>query len=153
MAVSTIDRSALQQGAWVSLVFAVPFSIGSRWVADHDPVSPWASVLWLAALGGFTLGAGIAAWVQRTGFPLLHGLVCAGGTYLAAQAVFIVLKLFRGGTISWLGVFFTFTVVLFAGLVGGGLGSALRKRGMMPSSQRNSRPVGEPDQLEEGGAR
>mgnify|MGYP007068774254 CR=1 FL=1 len=42
---------------------------------------------------------------------------------------------------------------LFAGLVGGGLGSALRKRGMMPSSQRNSRPVGEPDQLEEGGAR
>ena len=110
-------------------------------------------MLWLAALGGFTLGAGIAAWVQRTGFPLLHGLVCAGGTYLAAQAVFIVLKLFRGGTISWLGVFFTFTVVLFAGLVGGGLGSALRKRGMMPSSQRNSRPVGEPDQLEEGGAR
>ena len=64
---STIDRSALQQGAWVSLVFAVPFSIGSRWVADHDPGSPWASVLWLAALGGFTLGAGIAAWVQRTG--------------------------------------------------------------------------------------
>jgi hypothetical protein len=103
VAVSTIDRSALQQGAWVSLVFAVPFSIGSRWVADHDPGSPWASVLWLAALGGFTLGAGIAAWVQRTGFPLLHGLVCAGGTYLAAQAVFIVLKLFRGGTISWLG--------------------------------------------------
>ncbi len=134
---NTIDRAALKQGAWVSLVFAVPFSVGSRLMADHDAKSPWVSVLWLAALGGFTLGAGIAAWVQRTGFPLLHGLVCAGGTYIAAQTVFIVIKLFRGGSISWLAVFFTFTVVLTAGLVGGGLGSALRKRGLVPSVERH----------------
>jgi len=136
---STIDRAALKQGAWVSLVFAVPFSVGSRLMADHDENSPWVSVLWLAALGGFTLGAGIAAWVQRTGFPLVHGLVCAGGTYIAAQTVFIMIKLFRGGSISWLAVFFTFTVVLTAGLVGGGLGSALRKRGLIPSMERNAR--------------
>ena len=142
---STIDREALRQGAWVSLAFAVPFSIGSRWAADQD--SPWASVLWLAALAGFTLGAGIAAWLQRTGFPLLHGLVCAGGTYAAAQTVFIVIKLFRGGTVSWIGVFFTFTVVLFAGLIGGGLGSALRKRGLLPSMQRTA---GGDDHLGEG---
>ncbi len=133
---TTLDRSALQQGAWVSLVFAVPFSIGSRVLADHDGKSPWVSVLWLAALAGFALGAGIAAWVQRTGFPLLHGLVCAGGTYIAAQSVFIIVKLFRGGSISWLAVFFTFTVVITAGLVGGGLGSALRKRGLVPTTER-----------------
>jgi len=131
---TTIDSMALRQGASVALVFAVPFSIASRLMADHDKGSPWVSVLWLAALGGFTLGAGIAAWVQRTGFPLLHGLVCAGGTYLAAQTVFIIIKLFRGGTVSWLGVFFTFTVVLFAGLIGGGLGSAMRKRGILPGT-------------------
>lgn len=154
---STIDRAALKQGAWVSLVFAVPFSIGTRLMADHDPKSPWVSVLWLAALGGFTLGAGIAAWVQRTGFPLLHGLVCAGGTYIAAQTVFIVIKLFRSGSISWLAVFFTFTVVLTAGLVGGGLGSALRKRGLVPSVEREARgssAIGqhsEFDQCEDGG--
>ena len=133
---TTLDRAALKQGAWVSLVFAVPFSIGSRLMADHDANSPWVSVLWLAALGGFALGAGIAAWVQRTGFPLLHGLVCAGGTYIAAQSVFIIVKLFRGGSISWLAVFFTFTVVITAGLVGGGLGSALRKRGLVPTTER-----------------
>ena len=131
---STIDRSALQQGAWVSLVFAVPFSIGSRWVADHDPGSPWASVVWLAALGGFTLGAGIAAWVQRTGFPLLHGLVCAGGTYLAAQGVFTIIRLARGASVSWLSIFFTFTVVVFSGVIGGAIGSALRKRGIVPGA-------------------
>ncbi len=134
---NTLDPTALKQGAWVSLIFAVPFSVGSRLVADNESNSPWVSVLWLAALGGFALGAGIAAWVQRTGFPLLHGLVCAGGTYIAAQAVFIVIKLFRGGSISWLAVIFTFTVVLTAGLVGGGLGSALRKRGLMPSAERS----------------
>ena len=134
---NTLDPTALKQGAWVSLVFALPFSIGSRLVADSDSNSPWVSVLWLAALGGFALGAGIAAWVQRTGFPLLHGLVCAGGTYVAAQSVFIMIKLFRGGSVSWLAVMFTFTVVLTAGLVGGGLGSALRKRGLMPSAERS----------------
>ena len=136
---NALDRAALKQGALVALVFAVPFSVGSRWVADHDSKSPWVAVLWLAALAGFTLGAGIAAWVQRTGFPLAHGLVCAGGTYLAAQFVFIAIKLFRGGDVSWLGVFFTFTVVLSAGLIGGGLGSALRKRGLLPGSQSNNR--------------
>lgn len=136
---STLDRAALKQGAWVALVFAVPFSIGSRLMADHDAKSPLVSVLWLAALGGFTLGAGIAAWVQRTGFPLLHGLVCAGGTYIAAQIVFITIKLFRGGSISWLAVFFTFSVVLTAGLIGGGLGSALRRRGLMPTAERDAR--------------
>jgi len=144
---TTLDRSALKQGAWVSLVFAVPFSIGSRLMADHEANSPWVSVLWLAALGGFALGAGIAAWVQRTGFPLLHGLVCAGGTYIAAQTVFIMIKLFRGGSISWLAVFFTFTVVLTAGLVGGGLGSALRKRGLVPTAERAARRSDEFDRL------
>lgn len=148
---NTLDRAALRQGAWVSLVFAVPFSIGSRLMADHEENSPWVSVLWLAALGGFALGAGIAAWTQRTGFPLLHGLVCAGGTYIAAQAVFIVIKLFRGGSISWLAVFFTFTVVLTAGLVGGGLGSALRKRGLVPTAERSQRAVAEQNGIEQNG--
>lgn len=143
---TTLDRAALKQGAWVSLIFAVPFSIGSRLMADHEPKSPWVSVLWLAALGGFALGAGIAAWVQRTGFPLLHGLVCAGGTYIAAQSVFIIVKLFRGGSVSWLAVFFTFTVVITAGLVGGGLGSALRKRGLVPTTERRAPQSRELDQ-------
>lgn len=130
-----LDRTALMQGALVSLVFAIPFAIGARLVADNDKGSPWASVLWLLALGGFVLGAGCAAWVQTRGLPLLHATVCAGGTYLAAQVVFIVIKLFRGGTVSWLGAFFTFTTVLFAALIGGFLGSAMRKRGILPSGK------------------
>lgn len=129
------DRQALRQGGSVALVFAVPFSIAARLVADHTPGSPWASVLWLAALAGFTLGAGIAAWTQTRGLPLMHGMACAGSTFVAAQAVFVVFKLLRGADVRWLGIFFTFTAVLFAGLVGGGLGSLLRKRGLVPSGR------------------
>ena len=131
-----LDRTAMLQGALVSLVFALPFAIGARLVADNDKGSPWASVLWLLALGGFVLGAGCAAWVQDKQLPLLHAMVAAGGTYVAAQAVFIAIKLFRGGDVSWLGAFFTFTTVLFAALIGGFLGSALRKRGILPSGKR-----------------
>ena len=131
-----LDRTAMLQGALVSLVFALPFAIGARLVADNDKGSPWASVLWLLALGGFVLGAGCAAWVRDKQLPLLHAMVAAGGTYVAAQAVFIAIKLFRGGDVSWLGAFFTFTTVLFAALIGGFLGSALRKRGILPSGKR-----------------
>ena len=47
----------------------------------------------IGATLGFLVGAGCAAWVQRVGFPLSHGLVTAGGTYAAAQAVFITVRL------------------------------------------------------------
>jgi hypothetical protein len=140
---STLDRAALRQGASVALVFAVPFSIGARIAADSSSQNPLALLLSLAALAGFTLGAGVAAWVQRNRLPLLHGMVCAGGTYLAAQAVFVTVKLVRGGEVNWLGVFFTFTAVLFAGMVGGMLGSLMRKRGLVPTSERASESKGE----------
>lgn len=116
----------------VSLVFAVPFALGSWWVNSNDDTSPWAAVLWLGALAGFTLGAGIASWVQQNGYPLVHGLFCAGGTYLAVQGTFTIIRLVRGESVSWLGIFFTFTTVIFVGLIGGGLGSLLRKRGLVP---------------------
>ena len=136
MAVTTLDRAALRQGALTALLFAVPFSILGRWLADREEDSPWVPVLWLLALGGFALGAGIAAWLQHTGYPLLHGIVAAGGTYLVAQTVFVVIKLARGGEVRWLGVMFTFTFVVLAGVVGGGLGSALQKRGILPGQRR-----------------
>ena len=127
-----LDRQALRQGAGVALVFAVPFSLLARWAADADEPSPWVLPLVLLALGGFTIGGGVAAWLQRTGAPLLHGIVCAAATYLAAQAVFVAIKLLRGGEVSWLGVLFNLTAVVFAGAVGGALGSALQRRGIMP---------------------
>ena len=72
------------------------------------------SAVWLnlGAVVGFVLGAGCAAWVQRVGFPLSHGLVTAVGTYLAAQAVFIVVRLVRGLDVRWFAVVFNLTVVL-----------------------------------------
>ena len=131
----SLDRVALRHGASVALVFAVPFSIASRLVSDHNPHSPFTSVLWLLALAGFALGAGIAAWTQTSRLPFLHGMIAAGGTYLAAQAVFVVVRLVRGGTVHWLAIFFTFTATLFTGVIGGGLGSALQARGITPASQ------------------
>lgn len=134
----SLDRAALRHGASVALVFAVPFSIASRVVSDRHPKSPLVSLLWLLALLGFALGAGVAAWTQTTRLPFLHGMVAAGGTYLAAQAVFVVIRLARGGTVHWLAIFFTFTATLFTGVIGGGLGSAMQARGITPGSTRRS---------------
>jgi hypothetical protein len=126
------DWPAIRAGAAVSLVFAVPLAIGARVAADGDREGV-AVGLSIGATIGFLVGAGCAAWVQRAGTPLSHGLVTAGGTYLAAQAVFIAARLLRGEDVRWFGTLFTLTIVLLAGLLGGLLGQRLRVSGLRPS--------------------
>ncbi|MDQ3468367.1 MAG: hypothetical protein M3487_01110 [Actinomycetota bacterium] len=129
------DRDAIRAGALVALVFAIPFSVAGRVVADGDGDSTLLVWLNLGALVGFVLGAGCAAWVQRVGAPLSHGLVTAIGTYLAAQFVFVAARLVIGAEVRWFSVVFNLTVTLGAGLVGGLLGGRLRSRGFLPSER------------------
>lgn len=134
-----LDRAALRQGALTSLLFGVPCSIAARIVAEHVE-GPWATLLSLAALAGFFVGAGVAAWLQRAGTPLTHAITCATGTYVVAQAVFIVVKLSRGGEVRWLGVLFNLSAVVFVGTIGGLVGSTMQRRGLAPrgSDRRTS---------------
>ena len=129
------DIPAIRSGALVSLVFAIPFSIGSR-VAANDDNGALAAWLGLGAAIGFVIGAGCAAWMQRRGTPLSHGMVTAGGTYLAAQAVFIAVRLMRSESVHWFAVFFNLSFVLVAGVVGGVLGQRLQTSGFQPTSAR-----------------
>ena len=137
-AASRWDSAALRAGASVSLVFAVPAAVIARLVADSagPGIIP---LLYLVFIGGFIVGGGCAAWVQRVGMPLMHGLVAAGATYTAAQAVLIVVELLTGDSVDWFNVIFQLTVVLGAGLIGGFLGGRLRARGMVPSQERAER--------------
>ena len=130
------DWDAIRAGGAVALVFAVPFSLAARWAADSRDDSVLATWLTLGAVVGFVLGAGCAAWVQRVGTPLTHGMVTAVGTYLLAQAVFVVVRLARGLDVRWFALMFNLTVVLAAGLIGGLLGQKLRRRGVLPGDRR-----------------
>lgn len=127
------DADALRAGASVALVFAVPFSIGARWAAESRDDSTLALWLSVGAVIGFVVGAGCAAWVQRLDLPLTHALVTAIGTYVAAQAVFIAIRLLRGNEVDWFAALFNLSVVAGAGLVGGSLGRRLRAKGFRPS--------------------
>ena len=130
------DTAALRMGAMVSLIFAIPFSIGASWAASRDST---ALAIWLVlgAIGGFTLGAGCAAWVQRIDLPLSHGLVTAVGTYSAAQMIFIVVRLVSGNSVNWFGAFFNLSFGGGAGLIGGWIGRRLRAKGFVPSFERS----------------
>lgn len=130
-----LDWPAVRAGAMICLVFAIPFSLAARWAADSDN-SGLAVVLTLGALAGFVVGAGVAAWVQRLGFPLVHGLVTASGTYVVAQAVFIAIRLFTGRDVHWFAALFNVTPVLFVGMIGGFLGQYLQSKGFTPSTKR-----------------
>ncbi len=126
------DWAAIRAGAAVLLAFALPLAIAARIAADRDH-DALAVAFSIGATLGFLVGAGCAAWVQRVGFPLSHGLVTAGGTYVAAQAVFITVRLVRGEDVRWFGALFTLTWVLFAGLIGGLLGQRLKSAGVEPT--------------------
>ena len=131
------DITAMRAGAGVCLMFAVPFSIGASIAADADN-SALAVLLSVGAVCGFVVGAGCAAWLQQRQSPLSHGIVTAVLTYLAAQAVFVLIKLIRGDAVSWFAVFFNLSVVAGAGLLGGFIGSRLQQRGITPSGGQHT---------------
>lgn len=133
------DLAAVRSGALVCLVFAVPFSLAARWAADSRDDDGLAIILSLAAIAGFVVGSGVAAWVQTKGLPLAHAMITASATYLGAQAVFIVARLVTGREVRWFAALFNVTPALFAGAVGGALGMVLQRRGVVPrSSSRGS---------------
>jgi uncharacterized membrane protein YfcA len=127
------DYQALKAGAMVSLVFAVPLSIGATWAANSRDDSTLALWLSVGAVLGFVLGAGCAAFAQQRDLPLSHGLATALATYTLAQAVFITIRLVRGDDVNWFAAFFNLSVVAGAGMIGGLLGGRLRDKGFRPS--------------------
>lgn len=129
------DLTAIRAGGLLALVVAVPLWIGASWAQEREN---WAltAAFTLGALAGFVLGAACAAWIQRLGLPLAHGLVTAIGTYVAVQVVVTVYRLATGGRVNVFGALFYITLAGGAGLIGGFVGLRLRAAGFVPSSQR-----------------
>jgi hypothetical protein len=126
------DVTALREGASVAVLCAVPFTVIARLAFDDDDKSGWTSVLALATFAGFILGAGVAAWRQERGTPLLHGVTTAVGVFVAVQVVFAVLKVLRGESVNGGRIAVSFSLAALAGLIGGMLGSFLQRQGMAP---------------------
>lgn len=130
------DFDAIRAGIGVCLILAIPLTLLAAFV-DSDS-SGLNAVFFFGAMFGFVLGGGCAAWVQRLGTPMSHGVLTTIVAYLGAQSVFVIIRLVRGESVNWFGVFFTMSLVILAGLFGGILGSQLQARGFVPSSQRAS---------------
>jgi len=127
------DRLAIRSGSSVALVFAVPFSIAARIFSDNSGLAVF--LAFCAALG-FLLGSAIAAWHQQRGTPLSHAMVTASATYIAAQTLFIVVKLVRGAEVHWIAVLFNFTITLTVSVLGGCSSSMMQRRGVLPQGRR-----------------
>jgi hypothetical protein len=128
------DVEAIRNGIGVCLILAVPLTLIAGFLDSDD--SSLNAVFFFGAMFGFVLGSGCAAWIQQRGTPLSHGILTAIIAYVGAQAVFITVRLLRGETVHWFGVFFTLSLVMLAGLFGGLLGSLLQSRGVVPSGRR-----------------
>ena len=129
---SRFDRRALWSGASTAAMIAVPVQVIARLVVDENQRSGWSVVLTLLILGGLVLGAGVAAWHQQRNTPLSHGVVTAGGVFIAVQLVFSVVKVIQGDTIAWGRIVVSLGLSLVAGICGGMLGSVLLRRGLQP---------------------
>ena len=126
------DGQAIRDGASVAVLFAVPFTIIARLAFDDDDKSGWASVLALASFLGFVLGAGVAAWRQRRGAPLSHGVVTAVGVFVIVQTLFAVIRVAGGNSLNVGKIVVSLSLTALAGLLGGLLGSFLQRQGMAP---------------------
>jgi hypothetical protein len=127
-AVGRFDRDALLSGIAVCLLLAIPLTLIAGFV-DSDDGSVNALFFFGAAFG-FVVGGGCA--------PLSHGVVTAVVAYVGAQGLFLVVRLARGEDVNWFGLFFTLSLVVLCGILGGILGSRLQARGIRPTSRRSS---------------
>lgn len=128
------DLDAMRAGMGVCLILAIPLTLIAALVDSGD--TGLNALFFFGAMFGFVLGAGCAAWLQQRGTPLSHGIVTAMIAYVGAQTIFVAIRLIRGNSVNWFGVFFTLSLVMLAGLFGGLLGSLLQARGVVPSSRR-----------------
>jgi hypothetical protein len=128
------DLDAIRAGIGVCLILAIPLTLLAALIDSSS--SSLNAFFFFGAMLGFVLGGGCAAWVQRCGTPMSHGVIATSVAYLAAQGVFIVIRLVRSDSVNWFGAFFTLSLVILTGLFGGILGSQLQARGFRPSSQR-----------------
>jgi hypothetical protein len=127
-----IDRRALREGLSVAALFALPFGVGAALLVDPDEPSGWSGLLALLVFGGLLLGAGVAAWRQRAGTPLTHGILTASTVFVVIQAAGLLRKLLADEPPRWGRIATSLMLSLLAGLVGGLLGSWMLRKGMRP---------------------
>ena len=128
-----LDREALRAGASVTLLFAVPPTLVARFVLDNnDDTSGWAPLLSLIAVLGFVLGSGVAAWRQQSRRPMTHAVIAGAGVFVAAQAVFLMVRVATGGDVRVMRILTSFSLALVASVIGGLLGNFLQKNGIRP---------------------
>jgi len=129
------DIAALRSGAGACIIFAVPLQVLADAVGRD---SGWSLPCRIGALFGFFLGAGVAAWAQQRGFPLAHGLVTAIAAFVVVQAGFIVARAIVGHDLGLSRAVLNLTPVVGVGLLGGLMGQALQRRGIMPGMRRRT---------------
>ena len=128
-----LDRQALREGASVTLLFAVPPTLVARFVLDNDSAtSGWAPLLSLIAVGGFILGAGVAAWREQVRKPMTHAVLAGAGVFVVAQAIFLLLRIATNGEVRVMRILTSFSLSLVASVIGGLLGNFLQKNGLRP---------------------
>jgi hypothetical protein len=128
----SIDGRAYREGLSVAALTAVPFGILAAVVVDPDDPSGWNGLLALLVLGGLVLGAGVAAWRQRTGTPLTHGIVTASTVFIVVQAVGLIRKFVTDDPVRWGRIATSLMLSVLAGLLGGLLGSWMIRKGVEP---------------------
>ncbi len=127
------DTLALQKGASVTALFAVPPTLIARFVIDNsDNPSGWAPMLSLLAILGFIIGSGVAAWHQQLGRPFMHALVAGAGVFVVVQGFFLLIRVATGGEVRVSRIITAFSLSLVASVVGGLLGSFMQNSGVRP---------------------
>ena len=127
------DTLALQKGASVTALFAVPPTLIARFVIDNsDNPSGWAPMLSLLAILGFVIGSGVAAWHQQFGRPFMHALVAGTGVFVAVQGFFLLVRVATGGEVRVSRIITALSLSLVASVVGGLLGSFMQNSGVRP---------------------
>ena len=114
------------------IVSLMLFGVVGRLIVGEDGSPGLLRLFTGLVLVALVLGAGVAAWRQRTGRPLSHGITTALVVFGVVQAVGIVRRVVGSDDIRWNRIVSSAILSLLAGAFGGLLGSVMLGRGVRP---------------------
>ena len=110
-----LDARALYEGGLIAAVIAVPAGVDRTGTRRPARPARLAVGLVVIVLAGLVLGAGVAAWRQERGLPLVHGVVTAVGVFVVVQTVGVLIRLARGDSVTWSRIASSLLLSLMAG--------------------------------------
>jgi putative membrane protein (TIGR04086 family) len=119
------------RGVAIGAIISAPAGVVAAIVVDEAPGAHnpgWTGLLAFVVVLGLLAGATTAAFAQKSGTPLVHGMLASVVVYVGVEIVGLTRRTISHDPVDWSRVISSLLLSMVVGAVGGLLGNRLANR-------------------------